>query len=223
MLEALVALLVAPRCAACGAGTAAGQRICAGCRADMPWLRDTCPRCALPRPCGPPCPAARAAFAAAWSPLAFEGPARSLVHALKFRGRTALAPALAAQMAANAPPGLLRGVQALVAVPTHPARRRARGFDHARLLAGALGERLDLAALDALSHRGEAGATQVGKGRAQRRRSDSRFAPRAAVPAVVGLVDDVHTTGATLDACARQLTVAGATRVIGLTYARALG
>ena len=75
----------------------------------------------------------------AWAPVAFEGPARALVHALKFRGALGVADAMAAQIVAGAPPGLLAAPAALVPVPTHPLRRRVRGFDHAGWLAAAIG------------------------------------------------------------------------------------
>jgi len=71
---------------------------------------------------------AGSAVARAWSPLAFEGPARGVVHALKFRGALGLADLMAAQMVATAPPGLLRAGVALVPVPTPGGRRRRRGF-----------------------------------------------------------------------------------------------
>ena len=162
----------------------------------------------------------RAAFAAAWAPLAFEGPARALVHALKFRGRTAAARVMAVQIAANLPAALLGEATALVPVPTASERRRERGFDHAHLLARALASRTRLLVLDALSQDGR--AKQVGRGRADRRRGPV-VEPRRPVEGPVLLVDDVHTTGATLDACARALRAAGAPRVVGVTYARTLG
>ena len=81
----------------------------------------------------------------AWAPVAFDGPARALVHALKFRGALGVADAMAAQVVAGAPPGLLAAPAVLVPVPTHPWRRRVRGFDHADCLAAAIGARTGLA------------------------------------------------------------------------------
>ncbi|MCW2967866.1 MAG: competence protein, partial [Solirubrobacteraceae bacterium] len=186
------------------------------------WLRGPlCPRCALPAPCGPPCPAARAAFASAWSPVAFEGPARALVHALKFHGRTAAARVMAAQIAANAPPGLLDGPATLVAAPTHPQRRRERGFDQAQVLARALSRRTRLPMLAVLARQGPA-TRQLGAGRAQRSRN-VHVAARGRLAGRILLIDDVHTTGSTLDACARELLAAGASEVAAVAYARTLG
>jgi len=195
--------------------------VCAQCRAALPWLRGAvCERCALPLPCGPPCPARGAAFERSWSPMVFDGSARALVHALKFSGRTAVAGVMAAQMVANAPKELLSGEVALVPAPTHPQRRRRRGFDQAELLARAMGRRAGLPVLAALERAGSP-ATQMGAGRGQRRRGVVVRARRE-VPARVVVVDDVHTTGATLDACARALRGAGAREVAAVAYARTL-
>src|SRR5204863_9224379 len=125
---------------------------------------------------------------------AHDGPARALVGALKFRGVLAAADVMAAQVAANAPPGLLEGAT-LVAVPAHPARRRRRGFDQAALLVKALARRTRRPAVACLE-RVDGGARQLGAGRA-RRRAGGRLEVRcrAPAPAVVALIDDVHTTG----------------------------
>src|SRR3954454_21121357 len=140
------ALLAPPLCVACRRPPPhPGDRLCPDCRAALPWLRGPrCPRCALPSPCGARCPMAGAAIARSWTPLAYEGPARAVVHALKLRGAVGLAELMGAQMVATAPPGLLAPGVALVPVPTPAARRRRRGFDHAALLAGAIGERTGL-------------------------------------------------------------------------------
>jgi predicted amidophosphoribosyltransferase len=217
VLRALLDLLAPPLCLACG--TAAPGALCARCRAALPWLRDPCPRCALPRPCAP-CPAARQAFAAAWAPVAHEGPARALVHALKYRGRLAAADAMAAQMAA----ALARagdpasGAAALVPVPFAPDRRRRRGFDPAELLAKRLAARAGLPVVACLLRSADA-PRQVGSVRAQRLRAGGVIAAGVA-PEIAVLVDDVHTTGATLDACSRALTLVGTRTVFALTYAR---
>ena len=79
----------AARRAGVRAGSRAGERLCADCTRALPWLRGGCLRCGLPAHRGRACPAARAAFPRAWAPLAYEGVARELVAALKFRGALA--------------------------------------------------------------------------------------------------------------------------------------
>jgi predicted amidophosphoribosyltransferase len=159
----------------------------------------------------------------AWTPLAFEGPARAVVHALKFRGALGLADLMAAQMVATAPAGLLDAPgAALVPVPTPAARRRRRGFDHAARLAAAVGERTGLEVMPCLRRSGPAPRQAAARRAARLEDGRVRVEVRGAVPRVAVLVDDVHTTGATLAACARELQNNGASAVSALAYARAL-
>jgi predicted amidophosphoribosyltransferase len=109
-----------------------------------------------------------------------------------------------------------------VPVPAARGRRRRRGFDPAALIAAELAQRLELPLADCLRRRGRA-PRQVGAGRAQRRAAGRLVVePRGPAPAVALLADDVHTTGATLEACARALRAAGAQRVHAVTYGRTL-
>jgi predicted amidophosphoribosyltransferase len=111
---------------------------------------------------------------------------------------------------------------ALVAVPAHPGRRRTRGFDPAELLARALARRTGLPLARTLRRSASAGR-QLGASRDERRAAGGLgFAARGPAPRIAILVDDVHTTGATLSACAQALKQAGARRVIAITWARTL-
>jgi ComF family protein len=225
MLAHLVALVVPPCCAVCRApGLRPADALCAACRRALPWLPATlCPRCALPRPCGR-CPAAGAAFEGAWAQVAYEGVARDAIRALKFAHARVLADVMAAQIAAGAPAPLLAG-GTLVPVPAHPRRRRARGFDPAELLAQALARRTGLPRATRALRRDSTAARQLGASRSERRdhqrlgftAATARPAPRRAI-----VLDDVHTTGATLDACAAALRGAGAGAVVAITWARTL-
>ena len=203
----------------------AGERLCFDCTLGVPWLGAGCPRCGLPTHRGRACPAAFAAFDRSWAPVAYEGVSRQLVGALKFRGALPVAHVMAAHMAANLPPWLKAPGAALVPVPAMPVRTRARGFDPARVLAVALARRIDLPVTNCLTRHDRSGR-QVGASRATRRtpgRLDFRVRPTRPPPQLAILVDDVHTTGATLDACARALTDDGrATVLAAISYARTL-
>ncbi len=223
VLAELLAFVVPPACVVCRAGLPRAELwLCAACTRALPWLPRACPRCGLPSH-RRGCPAAGAAFARAWAPLAHDGVARELVAALKFRASLPVAAVMAAHVAANLPRDLRERVAAaVVPVPPQGVRARRRGFDPAGALAAALAPRLGVPEHPCLRRSDHAGR-QVGSTRAQRRRS-GRLAIdlRAPPPPVALLVDDVHTTGATLDACARALLAGGCREVVALTYTRTL-
>jgi ComF family protein len=153
----------------------------------------------------------------------YDGTLRDIIHALKYQQRHSLAAGLAALMR-TAGGRLLRDADCVVPVPLHPRRERARGFNQARELA----RRLGLPVVDALL-RAKYTVPQVDLP-ADRRHANVQGAFRLDRPLfgraarVKGLrvvvVDDVSTTGSTLDECAAVLKSAGAAEVWGLTAAR---
>jgi predicted amidophosphoribosyltransferase len=155
--------------------------------------------------------------------MAYDGPARALVVALKERGALPVARVMAAQIAATAPPGVLAG-GVLVPAPADPLRRRRRGVDHAGRLAAELAARTGLPLARALRRRPSRAGRQAGAGR-RVRLAEGRLPVEVrtrSVPTRAVLVDDVHTTGATLHVCAMALRLAGAGEVRAVTYARTL-
>ena len=150
----------------------------------------------------------------------YEGIARELVAKLKFGARLALADVAAERMVRTW--GATRD-GCLVPVPAAPARARARGYDTAHELARLVQRRSWAQLCPALKR--DDGPRQVGRPRAERLADPpaiARVNPSMDVPDDdLWLVDDVVTTGATLDACAAVLREAGATRVRALTFARA--
>lgn len=150
------------------------------------------------------------------------GPARDLVHALKFRNAPAVAALMAAHVVHALPAASFDPRATIVPVPAHPGRRRRRGYDHADLLARAIAARTGQDVAVALVRTGGRGAHQRGAGRTERLRGGGlTIAATGPAPARCLLVDDVRTTGATLDACALALTGAGARRVDAVAYAQA--
>lgn len=220
MAHPLVDLIAPPLCVACrGRLPDPGLVLCPSCVGALPWLGRTCPRCALPAHRGGGCPAARAAFDRAWAPLAHSGPARRLVHALKFDGALPVAGVMAAQLAAGLPREL-RG-RPIVPVPPQPLRRRRRGFDAVEVMAVRLARRTGAPVISCLA-RTDRSARHTRRGRRARAEQAVGIVTTGPVPPEVILLDDVHTTGATLEACARALRRAGVLRIAALTYARTL-
>lgn len=227
----LVAVCVAPTCAACQRPLDSPARdvVCDACWASV--LTFTPPCC---RTCGDPLPSWRVISVEAGqcprcrrrpSPIAcgralgpYEGTLRRIIHAFKYDPRPSIARPLALRLRL-AGGDVLTGADALVPVPLHPSRQRMRGFNQARELARHLGAPV----VESLA-RTRRTALQADLP-ASRRHANVRdaFALRAGIE-VRGLtlvvVDDVSTTGATLSACARQLLAAGAREVRALTAAR---
>jgi ComF family protein len=153
----------------------------------------------------------------------YEGPLRAIVHAFKYDGRRSLARPLG-RLLRDAGRQVLDDSDAVVPVPLHPWKRLQRGFNQSADLARTLALPVRLALRRSRATRAQAGLTP-----GQRRRNVAGAFALARWPAgtiVAGqtlvLVDDVMTTGATLDACARVLKRAGAREVRVLTLARAL-
>jgi ComF family protein len=147
----------------------------------------------------------------------YEGALREIIHAFKYEGRRSLAEPLGG-LVRDAGTVLLNGCDCVVPVPLHPWRRLRRGFNQARDLA----KRLDRPVVDAL-WRVRSTASQMALP-ADARRTNIRGAficsPFAGVEdRIVVLVDDVRTTGATLDECAKVLLAARAREVRALTVA----
>jgi len=199
-------------------------QLCAACDADLPRLGNSlCPRCALASPAGALCGRCLArppGYDATLAALEYRFPADVLVHALKFRGELSLAALLGrllAERVAGSEP-----VDCVLPVPLSAARLRARGYNQAmeiaRRAARATGAPLDAR----LCERSRDTPAQAELRWAEREKN-VRGAFRCTVPlraSVIAVVDDVMTTGATLDELATTLKRAGASRVVNWVVAR---
>ena len=218
MREKLASLLFGGSCFVCRG--AARSLLCAQCEAELPRLeRPLCPRCALESPggviCGR-CLTQSPAYDATHAALAYDFPADALVQALKFRSELALAPLLAGMLADK-----VRGdrVDHVVPVPLSAQRLRHRGYNQAVEIARHL-RKVDIG----LCERTREAPPQMELPYAERQHNvrGAFRCTRALIGARVAVVDDVMTTGATLDEMARTLKAAGAVHVVNWVVARTL-
>lgn len=205
IFRAALNLLVPPLCWVCR--QSADQSLCERCRLQLPWIEPLAPR------------RRGSVLLQHWSPLEFEGPARALVHALKFQAATALAGLMARQIVDALPPRAFPPDAVLVPVPASRPRLRQRGFDHADLLAAELSKLVLLPRERPLKRESALAGGQRGLGRNDRLSGlGLQVQAVRTAPTRVILVDDVCTTGATLELCAQALLEGESRLVSAVTY-----
>lgn len=229
--RALRDLLMPARCPGCG-DLAIEPGLCGTCWAEVPWIAEpVCDRLGLPLPfdldAGGVSLAARAEpppYARARAVALHEGPARRMIHVLKYQDRQDLTNVMGLWMARAGAP-ILNDADLMLPVPLHWRRLVRRGFNQADVLAQAAAQHAGVPVVQGLA-RARATRRQVGLGGAARRRNVAgafrvRDDARGRIAgACVILVDDVITTGATVDACTRALNRAGAVEVRVLAFSR---
>lgn len=212
-------------CLLCGAD-AGVHPVCSGCLADLPWHRQpSCPQCATPTPGGQVCGACLKhppAFDRTVAALVYAFPLDRLIPRLKYQGRLAIAPALGnclTQAVTNHPPP-----DRLIAMPLHATRIRERGFNHATEVARETAKQLGVPLDTTSSQRIRDTPPQMGlKYDARRRNVRGAFKCSGNVKGLhIAVVDDVMTTGTSLDELAATLKRAGAREVSCWVVARAL-
>ena len=228
-LDGMLSVLLAPACAACeepldnpaqtvicrvcwGSVRPLTPPFCAVCGDPLPSWRETSnERCAR-------CRGMRTSIARGRAVGDYDGALRGILHALKYGGRRSIARDLSLLMRIHGQ-SVLAGADVVVPVPLHWRRRWTRGFNQAAELAAGLG----LPVLHAL-RRGRSTPSQTDLPASQRHANVRRaFVIRRGVRLTgrsVVVVDDVSTTGATLEACAGVLLKGGAREVRALTAAR---
>lgn len=238
-LGALLGLFYPSHCAACGVAIEEGEEGRAGdndesvpmCDACFSGIRlisgHCCPVCshslAGTVPC-PNCAGRRWHLSGIIAAARYEGVTRELIQRLKYGRDPVLARPLGILLGKSLSDPRIAGKDfaAVVPVPLHPLREREREFNQARLLAGCLSRAAGLPVRDLLK-RIRVTPPQAGFDRGRRMENlRGAFAPRRALSegSSLLLVDDVATTGATLDACAEVLMEAGAGEVFAVVVAR---
>jgi len=215
----LEAFALPQRCPGCGQPAEPERLLCGLCFERVPALSFAlCVRCLVrgEEPVG----CSRHPQAVVWPALVYDERAALLVHALKYGGRPGLTEALAERLARAVPAGL--GVDLVTGVPLHPARQRERGYNQAWRLALGLAGRLGVPAVEDVLARVRHTPAQARLDPGRRRRN-LKGAFRVVEPQRyrgrrVLIVDDVLTTGATLEACLETLAGAGA-RPVGAVLA----
>ena len=221
----LLDLLLPPQCVHCGR---VEVWICDRCVSALPFVSvETCPRCG--RPVVEPglcsiCEENPLHVNPVRSTVLFEGEIRDLIHALKYRGAASVARAVAPHMAVA---WQRYGMDAdlLIPVPLHPEREAKRGYNQAYLLAAALSPHIACPVAPHVLERVRNTTSQTQLNLEERRQNVT--GAFAVVPGLdlsgskVTLIDDVATTGSTLDACAQMLLQANAETVSAFTLARA--
>jgi len=217
-------LLFPQWCVGCGKE---GEFLCSSCHRSLPRLMPPlCPRCGKPQPSGILCPGCvgwQTEIEGIRSPFRFDGVIRHAIHQLKYQNLRAVAGPLAEllhkYLVTNPVPG-----EVLVPVPLHKKRLRERGYNQSSLLAKGLGKLLNLPVVDDCLIRGRHTHPQAKTSNVEERRSNVTGAFTCHDHRLQGkqvlLIDDVATSGATLDSCAAGLEAARATSVWGLVLAR---
>ena len=218
-------LLYPPKCVLCATN---GEFLCEPCTAVLPRaVAPRCDRCWLPlaRDRCPSCEEHSSHLSRLRSVFRYEGDVRQLVHRFKFSGQSSLSPALGRLLASACEQHSLNP-DILVPVPLTSARERMRGYNQATLMAKELTKLTGTPVAVAVKRAGRSGTQAASSSAEERRRnvegvfSVSKGAQASVAGSHVLLIDDVATTGATLNACATLLLEAGAASVSALTLAR---
>ena len=216
-------LLFPQWCVSCGRE---GEYICHACRRSlMPIKPPICPRCGRPQSGGVLCTGCvswQAEIDGIRSPFIFDGVIRKAIHELKYRNLRALAAPLAELLYNYLRTSPVSG-ECLVPVPLHRKRLRERGYNQSVLLARELGKLIGLPVIADCLVRQRQAVPQASTGSVDERRSNVAGVFTCINSGLRGgqvlLIDDVSTSGATLNACAGALKSAGADSVWGLVVA----
>ena len=201
--------------------------LCSACEADLPRNDPACPICAtsVPDPSAicHRCSRRGRAFDTAYAPYRYEFPLPELIHRMKYRGQLPITRILGCVLGRRMADRGTPQVDAIVPVPLSARREHRRGYNQAREIAVFAARELGLPVQDRLARRIRETAEQAKLSAAARRRNlrGAFMVDSSAVPSRVAIVDDVLTTGATVESLALALRRAGCRRIEVWTVARA--
>jgi len=209
MLRHLINFIFPPRCSGCGVllPLCAEELICSGCLAEIKSAE---------------LPAVEYSHCRLISSALYTGAAKNLIKEMKFRNTRSCAGILARVMtdsfikhSGGFSPGII------IPVPLHKSRKNERGYNQSALIAKRVSKLLKIPFSSSLMRRIRNTPSQRGLHPDERIKNvKGAFAVRGKIPATVLLIDDVATTGATVNECAATLKASGAARVASLTFAK---
>jgi ComF family protein len=215
-IEKVLNIYAPSSCVGCGRQ---GSNLCSGCMADVPvnrfsrcfscakWSSDfsTCKKCRRRTP-----------LRNVWVAAEYSGNIKELIHQFKYERNRAAAKTLADLVASRLP--YTGDINVITHVPTATSRVRARGYDHSKLLARELSNKLNIKHRTLLGRLGQ--SQQMGSKRKDRlSQAEGSYIAVKQAPSSVLLVDDVLTTGATLNAAAKELKRGAAKHIYAVVVA----
>lgn len=224
LVEGTVDFFFPKQCVGCGK---VGSFLCSSCEGKLPWLLSPiCPKCGKPGASGVVCPSCwqeKTEIDGIRSPFLFDNVMRKAIYQLKYHNLKAISSRLAQFLAdyliANPLPG-----EILVPVPLHPKRLKQRGYNQSILLAREVSKLVNLPVIENCIIRVKEAQPQAKTTNVEQRRKNVSDAFVCLDGRVNGkkiiIIDDVCTSGSTLDSCAGTLKNKGAISVWGLTLAR---
>lgn len=231
MKETLLGLIFPPRCAVCGEVIALKERkgfLCESCAAELPYIhREKCPHCGEKTETAGFCEACVKSFAFESACAAFPyEKVRDAIHLFKYDGGIKIGEGLGELMAEyllNYHEELLVKTDVMLSVPLHPKKEKRRGFNQTHVLCERISEKTGLVfQKDGLERKRDTVAqSTLHPDERKVNLKDAFAATKDFTNKRVLLIDDIFTTGATCNECARELYRAGAKEVMVFTLAAA--
>ena len=227
MTQHAINWLLPQYCLCCRQPTGHCLMLCQGCYNDLPWNQPQCHQCALPLPdmhsstCGR-CLLELTHYDTVIAPLRYQSPISNIISQFKFSSLISHRHLLSHLLLPHLNLSDTHPIQALIPVPMHPTRLRQRGYNQAYLLACALSTLTHIQVDDTLLRKTKLTTPQRQLNAKKRTQTiKNTFEVRPNNYRTVALIDDVMTTGSTINEASRQLKRSGIDTVDAWVIARA--